>query len=163
MSDYLKYLVSEISQSAFESTLLSSITGLFALIALRILSDNLLKMHRSKSALKKINKQYSFLGKIIMMPAWDHCIHAPKFCIFLICCHHIRCFLFLITFLFDIIHRMFPAFGNIHAWFSVAVCFLFDVLVLVLNLILLRNPFVKRKNAYRFEKYHNTQEHDKLF
>ena len=163
MREYLEHLVSEISQSALESTLLPSITGLFALLALRILTDSLMKMHRSKSALKKINKQYSFGKKVMMMPAWDHCMHAPRFCRFLICCHHARCCLYLISLVLCVIHLFLPFFAVYHAWFSVAVCFLFDAFALVLNLILLRNPFVTRKNAYRFEKYHNTDECNKLF
>ena len=163
MGNYIESIIDNLSHSAFESTLLASITGLFALLALRALTASLLKMHRSKSSLKKLNKQYSFGKKIMMKPARDYCIHAPRFCACLIYCHHTRCVLFIVNLLLGFIHRIQPSFGYLHTLFSVAVCFFFDVFVLTLNLVLLKNPFVKRKNSYRFEKYHNTQEHNKLF
>lgn len=163
MERYLESIVNELSRSAFESTLLSSITGLFSLIALRLLTDSLLNMHRSKSARKKIDNQYTFGMQLRLKPAWDHCIHAPMFCRFLICCHHVRFCLCLISLTLGASHHLSPFFAEFHAWFSVALCFLYDTPIWVLNLILDRYPFMRRKHEYRFEKYHNTHERNKLF
>ncbi len=64
---------------------------------LRGIANGLLEMHRSKTALQKLRKEYTLWDRLLMLPPWNRCERAPKFCRVLICIYHFRLCLILIS------------------------------------------------------------------
>ena len=142
------------------------VTGIFALISiffLRILISALLEMHKSRSTMKKISKEYGFWQKVILLPAWKENEHAKRFCRFMIVLHHVRVFLLVGLLLLVLIASAAPGLSRPAAFFSVTIMIAVDVPIYVLDMALNRYPFRRRKHEFRFRKYHNTKDHDSLF
>ena len=134
---------------------------LFGYLMIYGLMDSLLKMHRSKSAVKKIKKEYTFKQKLWLIPFESNCIHAVKFCKYLIWFWRIRCFAFTCYLLVGFAAILGLYVNILIAWFSVSMFIFFDIPQLILQLLLSR-PFIGRFREFSFEKYHNTKDHDSL-
>lgn len=152
-------LYNAFSESPEACILLSSIIGIASMLCLRFLAAALLEMHRSRSNIKKIRDSYNFWHKLIMKPAWQECLHAKKFCRAIIVCHHVRVSIFLVMLVVNIMPRL----SLFSALLSCLVFIVIDVPILVMHLIMDRHPFQRLKNEYRFQKYHNTKDHNSLF
>ena len=125
------------------------------------LLDSLLKMHRSKSAVKKLKKKYTFLQRMQLIHFKENCRHAIKFCNRMIIYQKISwgC----IT-LYLIISLLF-AFGlfsaKFIAWLT-GILVAFDIPVFAIHSLLARPILFGRFKEFSFEKYHNTEDHDSL-
>lgn len=151
------------SESPLLCSFLACIFAISSIFCIRGIVSGLFEMHRSRSNLKSIRKNYGFWQKVIMKPAWDKCIHAKTFCKSLIICHHIRIVLLLTSLFLAFMVNLAPSLMHITATFSGCVFFLIDLPVLILHVAMDRYPFQRLKHEYRFRKYHNTQNHDSLF
>ena len=140
---------------------LSVFLFLFGYFMMFGITDSLLKMHRSKSAVKRIKKEYTFKQRLWLVHLEAHCIHAVKFCKCLVSFWRMRCFAF-VCYLFVGFAAILGFRLNVFvAWLSVGMFILFDIPQFILHLILSR-PFIGRFREFSFEKYHNTREHDSL-
>lgn len=134
---------------------------LFGLFTIYSLLDSLLKMHRSKSAVKKIKKEYNLKQKLWLIPYEIYCIHAVKFCKGLIMFWRIRCFIFVLYLVLGLATLFDFSIDKLIAWFTVVMFILFDIPQFIIHLLLAR-PFIGRFREFSFEKYHNTQDHESL-
>ena len=134
---------------------------LFGYLTINGLMDSLLKMHRSKSAVKKIKKAYKFKQKLWLIHYEANCIHAVKFCKCLIRFWRMRCVIFVCYLLVGFVTVLGLYANVIIAWFSFGMFLLFDIPQFVLHLSLSR-PFIGRFREFSFEKYHNTKDHDSI-
>ena len=121
------------------------------------------EMHRSKSAVKKLKKEYTFMQKMRLIHVNDNCRHAIKFCNGMII---FQKFGWICITLYLIISLLFT-FGlfsaTFIAWFTVGICLLFDVPSFAIHTLLGRPIIVGRFKEFSFEKYHNTEDHKSLF
>ncbi len=134
---------------------------LFGYLTIYCLLNSLLKMHRSKSAVKKIKKEYNFKQKLWLTPFETNCIHAVKFCKGLIWFWRVRCLSFALYLMLGMAAIFGLPVNTIIAWFSAGMFVLFDIPQFIINLLLSR-PFIGRFREYSFEKYHNTKDHESL-
>ncbi len=155
-------LVRDLTNAPLSSALLAFLFGVAALVAVRNILGSLNEMHRSKSALKKINKNYSLWKKLVLLNVWEHCLHAQRFSRILICLYHVRSVFLPVSFLLAVISYANPVFSVANGHFTVSVMVLFDLPVFVLHLVLDKHPFRRFKMGYRFEKYNHTEERNKL-
>ena len=125
------------------------------------LLDSLLKMHRSKSAVKKIKKEYNLKQRVWLIPFESNCIHAVKFCKGLIWFWRIRCLIFALYLMLGLAAMFGLAVNIIIAWFSAGMFVFFDVPQFIIHLLLAR-PFIGRFQEFSFEKYHNTKDNESL-
>lgn len=151
------------SESAVAASILVCIFGIATMIAIRGLTNGLFEMHRSRSKIKKTRSKYSFIHRLVMMPAWYECIHAKSFCRFLIIVHHLRFLFLLFSLVLAIMSNDNSALLNICSSFSAIVFFAVDIPFLIFHVLMDRYPFQRLKHEYRFRKYHNTKDHDSLF
>ena len=156
-------IVGEFSQSAMLCTFLMTVFSLVSIFCIRGLVSGLFEMHRSRSAIKKINKTYSFRQKILLQHAWKDCLHAKKFCRCLIIAHHCIFVLLIFEILLAIASNIWPTLMTVVAWFTLVFVIGISIPVCLLNFILDRYPFAKWKHEFRFRKYHNTNNHDSLW
>lgn len=137
---------------------LALIFWLVSFIELRFMLSELLRMHKSKTAVKKIGKQYTFWQKLTLRHIAEHTEHAVGFTRFMILVHHLSCCAMILCLLSRLILS--------DRWFVYLLavrCLIFDFPVFILNVLLDAYPFQKRKHAYRFTKYHNTADKTSLF
>ena len=159
----MQQLIGILSMQPIVCMALSVFFFLLASLMNYILLDSLLKMHRSKSALKKLKKEYTFLQRIRFIHFKGNCRHAVKFCNRMIiyqgigwCCLAIYLFMVLL-FAFD----FFTA--DIVSWLSVVIFVLFDLPSFAISWALSRPLLFGRFKEHSFEKYHNTDDHESLF
>lgn len=137
---------------------------LFLLVYMIIYSllDSLLKMHRSKTAVKKLKKEYRFLQKIWLVPFHTHCLHAVKFCKFLILFQrtYMLCFAAYLSFALFFFSGLVS--GTLLAWLTASIFVCFAIPPAIIHFSLTR-PLIGRFKKYSFEKYHNTDNHHSLF
>lgn len=155
-------VIDKFSQSPEACLLLGSVFAIVSVAGLRMIVGGLMEMHRSKTALEKLRKGYTFRDKLLMKHAWEDCLHAKGFCRALIVCHHIRVLLLLGTLILTLsaiwLPNLLPAAG-----YAAGVLFLImDVPIMVMETILDKYSFHRRKHEYRFKKYHNTKDHSSL-
>ncbi len=141
---------------------LSLIFGFITLILLRSLASALFEMHRSRTAEKKLRKEYSFGEKFLLILHWDHCIHAPNFCKTLICIHHIRISFLLIHLLLSLCGLWIPELQKICVWGFLLCLLLIDIPIGIIETVLDRYPLRRRNHEYRFKAYDHTSERKKL-
>lgn len=163
ITEEIKRIVGVFSDAPMACVFLTSVFAFASVCCCRGIAGGLLEMHRSRSNLKKVRKPYSAWQKMIMKPAWDHCLHAKSFCRFLIIFHHVRVILLLISLALTIVGSAIPALMTITGALSACVFFVMDVPALVLHVLMDRYPLQRLKHEYRFRKYHNTQNHHSLF
>ncbi len=155
-------IASNLSESAAACSFLMSVCLLTSMLCIRHIVSGLFAMHRSKSALKKIYKNYSFGQKLLLKHAWQDCLHAKEFCRGLIVFHHCALGLYLIGLLLAIFSNIRPALMPIVAWYTLIYLIAIVLPAYLLAFSLDRNPFNRRKNEFTFRKYHNTDDHHSL-
>lgn len=159
----LQNLAGDLSDSVLLSLLLGSFFAILTTMLLRLLIGALFAMHKSKTKVKRIKANYSVWQKVVLKPAWDTCEHAIKFCRTMIVVHHARVLLFLACLLCLILSNWIPILLALSAWCITIVGFALDVPAMILQVALDRYPFRRNRHEYRFEKYHNTPNHDSIF
>ena len=133
-----------------------------SIFILRFILSELLQMHKSKTAVKKIKNQYTFRQKLALRHVSEHTEHAVKFSHFMIWVHHLSFWTMLLCLLSKLILS--------DRWFVYLLAgrfLIFDVPVWVFNFLLDPHPFCRRKGRhsppFRFNKYHNTSDKTSLF
>ena len=135
---------------------------LISFYMLRSILSELLQMHKSKTAVKKIRKQYTFRQKLALRHVADHTEHAVTFARRMILVHHLSFWTMLLCLLSKLILS-----GRWFVYLLVSRFLIFDVPVWVFNFLLDPHPFSRRKrrrsSPFRFNKYHNTSDKTSLF
>ncbi len=129
--------------------------GLASVFLARALVMALYELHHSRSALKKLAKEYSLWDRVLLKHAWENCLHARHFCRKLILFYHVRLGLLLLSPMLQ--------FTSIFGWLMLAVLVGLDVPMALIHFLLEKSPLQKRHRGYRFEQYKNTGEREKLF
>lgn len=155
-------IVENLSKQPTVCIILSVIIFLFCFFTNYLLLDSLLKMHRSKSAVKKLKKEYTFLQRMRLLHFKENCRHAIKFCNGMIIYQKIG-WVCLAIYLFMALLFAFGLFSaTFITWLTVGVFLLFDVPAFAINRLLARPIIFGRFKEFSFEKYHNTENHDSL-
>ena len=156
-------IIGNLSKQPTVCIILSVIIFLFSFLTNYLLLDSLLKMHRSKSALKKLKKEYTFLQRMRLTHFKGNCRHAVKFCNSLVFFQKtgLVCFtIYLLVsflFVFDLLSSAFIS------WLSIVLFMVIDLPSFAINWALSRPLFFGRFKEHSFEKYHNTDNHESLF
>ena len=156
-------LADTLSESAAACTFIAGVFSFGTALSLRCLVSGLFEMHRSRSALKKISKQYSFIQKVLMKHAWSDCLHAKRFCRGLIVYHHCVWGLFFVELLLALLSGFVPGLTLVIPWFAIVSLVGGLIPVWLLWTFLDRHPFRRRKHEFKFRKYHNTADYDSLW
>ena len=152
----------DLSEMPLACVWIATALTLLSIIILRSLIGALLQMHRSKTMVKKLKKDYTFWQKLLLKPAWEHCIHARDFCRIMIVLHHIRSVLYLGAISMLALSGMIPVLALVCGW-VISAMMIMDVAIVVKFQSLDQFPFYRRKHRFRFEKYHNTKDHGSLY
>ena len=135
---------------------------MFSFLTNYLLLDSLLKMHRSKSAIKKLKKEYTFLQKIRLLHFKENCLHAVKFCNGVIIYQKFA-LVCLAMYLFASLLFAFGLFSTTFiSWLTTGIFLVFDVPTVLINRLLARPILFARFKTFSFEKYHNTNNHESL-
>lgn len=155
-------IIDNLSKQPTVCIILSVIIFLFSFLTNYLLLDSLLKMHRSKSAVKKLKKEYTFLQRMQLIHFKENCRHAIRFCNKMIVYLKIS-WIFLALYLIVSLLFVFGLFSSkFIAWLTVGIFLLFDVPAFAINRLLARPIIFGRFKEFSFEKYHNTENHDSL-
>ena len=126
-----------------------------------LLLGSLLKMHRSRSALKKLKKQYSLRQRLGLCHFRDRCLHAVPFCRGMVLFLRLGWVIMGVYLLCALAY----AFGGCSAvslaWCSAGILLGFCMPTWAVNLALAR-PLFGRFREFSFEKYHNTDNRHSL-
>lgn len=159
----MQKLIENLSAQPLACVIISVFIFLLASLMNYLLLDSLLKMHRSKSALKKLKKEYAFLQRLRFLHFKGNCRHAVKFCNGLILFQKTS---WACLALYLIISMLY-AFGffsvTIVSWLSIAILLFIDMPSFAINWVLSRPLLFGRFKEHSFEKYHNTDNHESLF
>ncbi len=137
---------------------LGLLLALFSLSAVRSLLGGLLEMHRSKNGLKKLRAQYTFWQRFWLRPVTEQSQHALRFCRCLALVHHIRALTLPVLVVLRLLDMALPL-----AWATATGFLLLDIPVITIHAILWKRVWQRdRRYIWRFRKYHNTPEHEKL-
>ncbi len=158
----MSQIIEDLSRQPIACIVFSVVIFLFSFLLNYLFLGSLLKMHRSKSAVKKLKKEYTFLQRLRLLHFKENCRHAPKFCNRMIIYVKISwyCLGFYLTVSLLFAFGLFPA--KFIAWLTVGIFLFFDMPAFVINWLLAR-PIIGRFKEFSFEKYHNTENHDSLF
>ena len=126
-----------------------------------VLVDRLFGLHRSRTACKKIMKDYKFWQKALLIPYKAHCLHAKGFCrrtINYLYAHALFLAVALITVIVEcaVSERL-----TVSVYLLIVQSAVFTLPSFVTDIILSKFPFRKR-SPFRFEKYNHTKEYEKL-
>ncbi len=155
-------IIENLSKQPAVCIILSVLIFLFCFFTNYLLLDSLLKMHRSKSAVKKLKKEYTFLQRMRLLHFKENCRHAIKFCNGMIIYQKIG-WVCLAIYLFMALLFAFGLFSaTFITWLTVGVFLLFDAPAFAINRLLARPIIFGRFKEFSFEKYHNTENHDSL-
>lgn len=155
-------IIDNLSKQPTVCIILSVIIFLFSFLTNYLLLDSLLKMHRSKSAVKKLKKEYTFLQRMQLIHFKENCRHAIKFNSKMIVYQKIS-WIFLALYLIISLLFAFGLFSSkFIAWLTIGLFLLFDVPTFTINRLLARPILFGRFKKFSFEKYHNTENHDSL-
>ena len=155
-------IIDNLSKHPAMCVILSVLIFLFSFLMNYLLLDSLLKMHRSKSAVKKLRKEYTFLQRLCLLHFKENCRHAIKFCNGMILYQKIG-WVFLAIYLVTALLFSFGLFSAASiARLTIGLFFAFDVPAFAINRILTRPILFGRFKEYSFEKYHNTENRDSL-
>ena len=155
-------IIDNLSKQPTVCIILSVIIFLFSFLTNYLLLDSLLKMHRSKSAVKKLKQEYTFLQRMQLIHFKENCRHAIRFCNKMIVYLKIS-WIFLALYLIVSLLFVFGLFSSkFIAWLTVGIFLLFDVPAFAINRLLARPIIFGRFKEFSFEKYHNTENHDSL-
>ena len=128
---------------------------LFGSLLCYLMMDGLLRMHRSKTAVKKLKKEYTFLRRLWLRPHQEHCLHAVPSCKKLIALQRLGWILFGVYLAVCLLS------DALVIWSSVILFVIFNLPMFFLNGLLSR-PFIGRFKEYSFAKYHNTEDHSSI-
>ena len=156
-------IVENLSKQPTVCIILSVIIFLICFFTNYLLLDSLLKMHRSKSAVKKLKKEYTFMQKMRLIHVKDNCRHAIKFCNGMIVFQKIGWICIVLYLIISLLFTFGLFSATFIAWFTVGIFLLFDVPSFSINRLLGRPIIVGRFKEFSFEKYHNTEDHKSLF
>lgn len=155
-------IIENLSKQPVACIILSVLIFIFCFFTNYLLLDSLLKMHRSKSAVKKLKKEYTFLQRMRLLHFKENCRHAIKFCNGMIIYQKIG-WVCLAIYLFMALLFAFGLFSaTFITWLTVGIFVAFDVPAFVINRLLARPIIFGRFKEFSFEKYHNTENHDSL-
>ena len=155
-------IIENLSKQPVACIILSVLIFIFCFFTNYLLLDSLLKMHRSKSAVKKLKKEYTFLQRMRLLHFKENCRHAIKFCNGMIIYQKIG-WVCLAIYLFIALLFAFGLFSaTFITWLTVGIFVGFDVPAFVINRLLARPIIFGRFKEFSFEKYHNTENHDSL-
>ncbi len=160
--DRISGLINNFIKEPWQCAVFVCVIGFFILATVRSIAGGLYEMHRSKSAIKKLNKSYSFHQKLFLRHVWEKCLHAQKFSWLLIFCYYVRSACLLVSVLLTALAYIYAATAAVNAYFTVAINVLLDFPVVILHLVLEKHPFRRFRHEYRFEKYNNTSERNRL-
>lgn len=150
------HIINNLAEHPVVYLILSVSLFLFSSLTCYLLLNGLLKMHRSKTAVKKLKKEYTFLQKLWLCPFKIHCLHAVKFCKFLVILQRIG-------WIYLALYLLISSFSStVLVWGAVILFVLFDLPVFLLHFALVRPIIFGRLKHYSFEKYHNTENHISL-
>ena len=155
-------IVENLSKQPTVCIVISVIIILFSILTNYLLLDSLLKMHRSKSSVKKIKKEYSFLQRMRLLHFKERCRHAIKFCNGMIIYQKIGCICLALYLILSLLFAFGLFSATFIAYLSVGIFLLFDVPAFAINRLLARPIFFGRFKKFSFEKYHNTDNHESL-
>lgn len=124
-----------------------------------VLTESLFDVHRSKTAVRKIMKEYSFLQKALRTPHKTHCLHAKKFCIKIINYLYIHALFFAIGLIIMITECILSEKMTVSVCIFITQILAFVAPMFVSEIILHEFPM---RRGYKFEKYHHTKEFEKL-
>lgn len=137
---------------------------LVGMFLLRCILSDLMKMHKSKSTIKKILVRYTFFQKLALRHVAEHTEHAVTFTKGLILVYHLSFW----SMAAILLSGLFLS-GRWFVYLLAGRALLLDVPVMVLDFLLDNHPFNKRKrredikHRRRFSKYHNTSDKTSLF
>lgn len=153
----MQHIVENMSRYPGLIVFLTSVIFLFSFFTNYLLLDSLLKMHRSKSAVKKLKKEYTFLERLRLMHLKGNFRHAAGFCNGLVIYQKIGCVCFSAYLLAALLIGLERMDAIWIARLTVGFFVLFELPAFVLNRILARPVVFGRFRAFSFEKYHNTE------
>ena len=158
----MQQLIKNLSVRPLLCITLSILIFLFSFSLNYLLLDSLLKMHRSKSAVKKLKKEYTFLQRIRLLHFKENCRHAVKFCNGMIIYQKIGwgCLALYLIISLLFVFGLFSA--TLVAWLAVGIFLLFDFPAFSINRLFARPIIFGRFKEFSFEKYHNTDNHESL-
>lgn len=159
----MRQLVKTLTEAPGLVILLSAVFGLVVFICNRYLLGTLLKMHRSKTAVKKIEKQYTFTQKFLLHHVRDHCVHAKKFCRRMILLHHMNLIITLLVCATGLLGCFLSSAAVVGAYAVIVQFCVIVIPVTVMEFVLTNHPFDKRKRRYYFTEQHNSDDHESLF
>ena len=155
-------IIENLSKQPTACIVLSVLIFLFCFLTNYLLLDSLLKMHRSKSAVKKLKKEYTFLKRMRLLHFKENCRHAIKFCNGMIIYQKLG-WVCLAIYLFVALLFAFGLFSaTFISWLTVGIFVAFDMPAFVINRLLARPIIFGRFKEFSFEKYHNTDNHESL-
>lgn len=156
-------MINSLSKSPGSIIFISSVFGLLVFITNRFLLASLLRMHRSKTAVKKIEKKYTFKQRFLLHHVRDYCKHATRFTKWMIVIHHVNLAVTLLVSALALLSCCVASLGIIAAWVLIAQLAIVVFPVFISEFFLTKHPFNKRKREYRFTDYHNTDDHESVF
>lgn len=137
--------------------------GGISMAMLHDLACDLLKMHKSKTAVKKLCGAYSLIQRLFLRPSWEHCEHAVKFCRAVILLYGLQAAATASVVALGIAALLCGKLCCLFGYTAAAKALFLDAPVLLLSVVLFKRPTNKERGKWRFEKYHNTSNHESLF
>lgn len=137
--------------------------GGISMAMLHDLACDLLKMHKSKTAVKKLCGAYFLIQRLFLRPAWEHCEHAVKFCRAVILLYGLQAAATASVVALGIAALLWGKLCCLFGYTAAAKVLFLDAPVLLLSVVLFKRPTNKERGKWRFEKYHNTSNHESLF
>ena len=159
---FAQQTVDRLSDSAWGCIFITFTIFTAVICSLRFIVDGLMQMHRSKTGLKKLYKNYSIGQRLLLLPGWRECLHAARFCRFLIVCHHCVGALFVLHLVLTALSGIFPVLLHFVAWYTLLFAVMVGFPTMLLGVFLDKYPFRKWRHEYTFKKYHNTDDHSSL-
>lgn len=156
-------IIENLSKQPIMCIILSVVICLFSFLMNYLLLDSLLKMHKSKSAVKKLKKEYPFLQRMGLLHFKENCRHAIRFCSGMIIYQKIGWACLAIYLLISLLFAFGLFSATFISWLTVGLFVAFDVPAFVINRLLARPVIFGRFQKFSFEKYHNTENHHSLF
>ena len=151
------------SENTVLAQFLTTFLGEISMVMLHDLACDLLKMHKSKTGVKKLCRAYSLIQCLCLRPAWDHCTHAVKFCRVVILLYGLQAAATVSVVVLGIAALLGGKLCRFFGYTAVAKALFLDVPVLLLSVVLFKRPTNKERGKWRFEKDHNTSNHESLF
>ncbi len=154
-------IIENLSQEPAVCVILTMVVFLFSYCTNCLLLGTLLKMHRSRSAVKKLKKQYTLRQRLLLCHFRDHCLHAVGFCRGLIVFLKIGWGCLSVYLFCALVFAFGGCSAHFLAWLTAGIFMVFDLPAVVIHSALAR-PLIGRFREYSFEKYHNTENHHSL-